>query len=147
MPSIVLFGKIFCRYFSRPKFLRDFVGFRPAKTHLLYSILNTSCALAREPPPSTRVFCAPVVALIACAGRLLGAEVLETALHAPPAASRDGVEPSRRGRYDELMTNLAAFRALDSRSETGGALAWVSSGRRHRVLKRELKAALESPPH
>jgi len=37
MPSIVSFGKIFCRYFFEPKFLRDFSGFRPVRTLLLYS--------------------------------------------------------------------------------------------------------------
>jgi hypothetical protein len=37
MPSIVSFGKIFCRYFARAKFLRDFQGFRPVGTRLLYS--------------------------------------------------------------------------------------------------------------
>ena len=37
MPSIVSFGKIFCRYFFGSKFPRDFEGFRPVRTLLLYS--------------------------------------------------------------------------------------------------------------
>lgn len=42
MPSIVLFGKLFCINFSLGKFLRDFQGFRPARTQLLFSDLGRS---------------------------------------------------------------------------------------------------------
>ena len=41
MPSIVRFGKIFCRYFFMLKFPRDFGGFRPVRTHLLYSTADS----------------------------------------------------------------------------------------------------------
>lgn len=37
MPSIVLFGKLFCENFVLGKFPRDFQGFRPAGTQLLFS--------------------------------------------------------------------------------------------------------------
>jgi hypothetical protein len=37
MPSIVSFGKIFCKYFAATKFLRDFQRFRKKMTLLLRS--------------------------------------------------------------------------------------------------------------
>lgn len=45
MPSIVPFGKFFCRYFTTAKFLRDFEGFRPRETLLLYSVVGESHGL------------------------------------------------------------------------------------------------------
>jgi hypothetical protein len=41
MPSIVPFGKFFCRFFKGLKFPRDFHGFRPARTRLLCSDQRT----------------------------------------------------------------------------------------------------------
>jgi hypothetical protein len=52
MPSIVSFGKIFCRYFFEPKFLRDFVGFRPVRTLLLYSDRASWLGICADSPPS-----------------------------------------------------------------------------------------------
>ena len=47
MPSIVPFGKFFCRYFATAKFLRDFQGFRPPETLLLCSVLRLNLRIAR----------------------------------------------------------------------------------------------------
>jgi cytochrome c553 len=41
MPSIVPFGKFFCRFFEGVKFPRDFQGFRPVRTRLLCSDRHT----------------------------------------------------------------------------------------------------------
>ena len=48
MPSIVPFGKFFCRYFATAKFLRDFQGFRPQETLLLCSVLRLNPRVARS---------------------------------------------------------------------------------------------------
>jgi hypothetical protein len=52
MPSIVSFGKIFCRYFLGCKFRRDFGGFRPVRTLLLYSDRASARPICANSPRS-----------------------------------------------------------------------------------------------
>jgi len=82
MPSIVPFGKFFCRYFVLPKFLRDFQRFRHSGTRLLYSVQGCF-SLSR---------CSP--------GALLGAAWLTSAISAarparPVTKSGAGPRPLR----------------------------------------------------
>lgn len=68
MPSIVPFGKFFCRFFKGLKFPRDFQGFRPARTRLLCSDRRTIDWISMHPAPAILVLILASVGL-AGAGR------------------------------------------------------------------------------
>jgi hypothetical protein len=55
MPSIVPFGKFFCRFFEGLKFPRDFQGLRPERTRLLCSTWRTIERVWMRSAPATLV--------------------------------------------------------------------------------------------
>jgi hypothetical protein len=93
MPSIVPFGKFFCRFFKGLKFPRDFHGFRPARTRLLCSDRRTIDQIWMHSAPAILVL---ILASVGLAGagrpapivRRLGQTPLsDAAFHARPAGA------------------------------------------------------------
>jgi hypothetical protein len=68
MPSIVPFGKFFCRFFERLKFPRDFQGFRPVRTRLLCSDRRTIDRVWMRSAPAILVLILASVGLAGAAG-------------------------------------------------------------------------------